>query len=151
MAAPVGVCAGGGARVLGSLATSLTFLGDRNQPLYLLVGVGRLVKMTATAADADSSGSNTDMRVGDSAWQALSVTDIIVATSGPWPLCGLPRHGVLSSEVAVSTLCGKMDQIGLSTRLQAVLGPGVWGLGRGGAVDLGLVQEARDHGGEMGR
>lgn len=47
------VCGGDGARVLGSLATSPTFLGDRNQPLYLLVGVGLLVKMTATAPDAE--------------------------------------------------------------------------------------------------
>lgn len=56
-----------------------------------------------------------------SPWQALSVTDIM-ATSGPWPLCGQPRDGVLFSAVAVSTALGQDAK----HRVQAALG---WGSG----------------------
>lgn len=46
----------------------LTFLGDRNQPLYLLVEVGLLGKTKISAPDAELSlGSNIEMRVRDSA------------------------------------------------------------------------------------
>lgn len=46
----------------------LTFLGDRNQSLYLLVEVGLLGKTKISAPDAEPSlGSNIEMRVRDSA------------------------------------------------------------------------------------
>lgn len=64
-------------------------------------------------------------------WQALSVTVINMATYGPWPLCGWPRDGVLSSDVAVSLTLRQDDSDWAEHPAPAVLGPGALGLGRG--------------------